>query len=178
MFIVADRMAKSEYGVEAWNASLGYGLWQSRFQYLARSRVRGRSLGGRAMDPCDRQHAANRSLCKTGFGQPRKRDPIALRFAFIAVSSGVLRRHRCGWTPDLSCITSAEWFQREWARTGIVEVQFAEYMPDAWRVWLDWHKQVAPDNLVEIEAIKSDAGRNMTYSRVIATRNPSAELSP
>jgi len=59
-----------------------------------------------------------------------------------------------------------------------VEVQVAEYMPDAWQVWLDWHKQVAPDNLVEIEAIKSDAGRNMTYSRVIATRNPSAELSP
>jgi len=82
------------------------------------------------------------------------------------------------WTPDLSCIKSAEWFQREWERTGIVEVQVADCMPDAWQVWLDWHSQIAPDNHVEIDAIKTDAGRNMTYARVIATRNPSTELSP
>ena len=82
------------------------------------------------------------------------------------------------WTPDLWCIKSAQWFQREWARTGIMEVQVADCMPDAWEVWLDWHRQVAPDNQVEIDAITTDAGRNLTYSRVIATRTPSAELSP
>lgn len=82
------------------------------------------------------------------------------------------------WTSDLWCIKSADWFQREWSRTGIVDVQIADNLPDGWQVWLDWHKLIAPDNHIEIAAVEADVGQNLTYVRVIANRNPSTELSP
>jgi hypothetical protein len=45
-----------------------------------------------------------------------------------------------------------EWVQRHWARTGIVEVEAADTLLDGWRLWLDWHRAVAPDNAAEITA--------------------------
>ena len=34
----------------------------------------------------------------------------------------------------------------------------ADTMPDGWKVWLDWHRAVAPDNATEIKAIEADGG--------------------
>ena len=44
----------------------------------------------------------------------------------------------------------------------------ADAMPDGWRRWLDWHRAVAPDNAVEIEALEADEGRTLGYVRVVA----------
>jgi hypothetical protein len=43
-------------------------------------------------------------------------------------------------------------------------------MPDAWQLWLQWQRAVAPDNRVEIEALEKDRGENLTYVRVVAQR--------
>ena len=80
------------------------------------------------------------------------------------------------WTPSLWCLHSAAWWQRHWQKTGIVDVELADTMPEGWRYWRDWHKAVAPDNLTEIETLQADAGRYLGYVRVVGRRSPSAQL--
>ena len=84
---------------------------------------------------------------------------------------------RAWWTPDLWCLHSAGWWRRHWERTGIVDVDVADAMPDAWRLWRDWQRVVAPENTVEIEAIEADAGGHVGYVRVVGRRRADATLN-
>jgi SAM-dependent methyltransferase len=85
-----------------------------------------------------------------------------------------LREH---WHQDqLWCFHSAAWLRRHWERTGIVDVELADDMPDGWRLWLDWHRTVAPDNRTEIEALEADQGRHLGYVRVVGRRREEAKL--
>jgi SAM-dependent methyltransferase len=77
---------------------------------------------------------------------------------------------RAWWTQDLWSLHSAAWWGRHWGRTGIVQVELAGAMPDGWKLWLDWHRAVAPDNATEIKAIEEDRGRFMGYVRVVGRR--------
>jgi cyclopropane fatty-acyl-phospholipid synthase-like methyltransferase len=80
------------------------------------------------------------------------------------------------WTPDLWCLHSANWWRRHWERTGLVDVELSDTMADGWRVWLDWHKVIAPENHAEISALEEDHGRYLGYVRVIARRRFGIEL--
>jgi len=80
------------------------------------------------------------------------------------------------WTQDLWALQSAEWMRRHWGKTGIVEVEVADTMEDGNKVWLEWHHAVAPDNAVEIAAVKEDAGRTLGYVRVVGRRRPDVKL--
>lgn len=80
------------------------------------------------------------------------------------------------WTQDLWALQSADWMRRHWAKTGIVEVEVADTMPDGNKVWLDWHHAVAPDNAVEIAAIQADAGKTLGYVRAVGRRLPGVKL--
>ncbi len=77
---------------------------------------------------------------------------------------------RSWWTPDMWCLHSAAWWQRHWAQTGILEVTTADTMPDGWRLWMDWHRVIAPDNAAEIQALDSDRGAYLGYVRVVGRR--------
>lgn len=81
------------------------------------------------------------------------------------------------WTHDLWCLHSAPWWRRHWERTGIVEIEVADDIPDGWQAWLDWQRVVAPDNEVEIRALEADGGRNLGYIRVVGRRNGEVKLS-
>ena len=74
------------------------------------------------------------------------------------------------WTQDLWCLHSAGWWQQHWQRTGIVEIEVADTLPDGWRLWQKWHEAIAPDNRVELEALQADGGRYLGYVRVIARK--------
>jgi SAM-dependent methyltransferase len=90
---------------------------------------------------------------------------------------GALPNHlRDWWTQDLWALHSADWLRRHWERTGIVDVELADTMPDGWRVWLDWHHAVAPDNATEIKAVEADAGRYLGYVRAIGRRRENVKL--
>ncbi|WZO98286.1 methyltransferase domain-containing protein [Isosphaeraceae bacterium EP7] len=80
------------------------------------------------------------------------------------------------WTNDLWCLHSAPWWRRHWERTGIVDIELADAMPDGWQQWLAWHRALAPDNVVEIAALEADQGNNLGYVRVVARRRPDVEL--
>lgn len=77
---------------------------------------------------------------------------------------------RAWWTPDVWCLHSADWWRRHWERTGIVEVQQADTLPDGWQFWRDWLRAVAPDNHVELQALEADQGRYFGYVRAVARR--------
>ena len=80
------------------------------------------------------------------------------------------------WTQDFWAIHSAAWWRRHWERTGIMEIELAETMLDGWRLWLDWHRAVAPDNATEIKAIEADKGRYLGYVRLIGPRRGEVKL--
>lgn len=80
------------------------------------------------------------------------------------------------WTEELCCLHSATWWRRHWERTGIVDIECADTMDDGWRLWLDWHKAVAPDNVIEIEAVEADAGSFLGYVRLVGRRRARVRL--
>lgn len=80
------------------------------------------------------------------------------------------------WTQDLWSLHSAAWCRRHWERTGIMDIELADTMPEGWQVWLDWHRVVAPDNATEIKALEADAGRYLGYVRLVGRRRGQVKL--
>lgn len=80
------------------------------------------------------------------------------------------------WSHDFFCLHSAEWWRHHWGRTGIVTIERADSMPNAAEIWAHWQRTSAPDNVAEINAVERDAGRYLTYIRLVARRNADVEL--
>src|SRR5947208_8189129 len=81
------------------------------------------------------------------------------------------------WTHDLWCLHSAGWWRRHWERTGIMNVEVADSMPDGWERWLEWHRSIAPDNHAEIKALEADRGEYLGYVRMVGRRRGDANLA-
>jgi len=81
------------------------------------------------------------------------------------------------WTQDLWCLHSAAWWRWQWERTGIMDIDLADTLPDGWQRWLDWQRAVAPDNAAEIKAVEADRGTYLGYVRLVGRRNSQAELA-
>ena len=80
------------------------------------------------------------------------------------------------WEPSMHCLHSASWWRSHWEKTGLVNVDLADGMPEGWKLWVEWQKAVAPENVTEIRAIERDAGDLMGYVRAIARRRLDAKL--
>jgi SAM-dependent methyltransferase len=81
------------------------------------------------------------------------------------------------WSADQPwCLHSADWWRRHWSRTGILDVETADVLPDGWRLWLDWHRAIAPDNAVEIRTLEEDGGRHLGYVRAVGRRRADVSL--
>jgi hypothetical protein len=57
-----------------------------------------------------------------------------------------------------------------------VDVETADALEDGWRFWLQWQREVAPDNRPEIQALEADQGEWLGYVRAVARRRPDVEL--
>ena len=91
---------------------------------------------------------------------------------------GALPDHlREWWTQDLWCLHSAAWWRRHWERTGIMDIELADTMPDGWQLWLDWHKVIAPDNETEIKALEADRADYFGYIRLVGRRHDHVKLA-
>ncbi|MFO0633697.1 MAG: methyltransferase domain-containing protein [Nannocystaceae bacterium] len=82
------------------------------------------------------------------------------------------------WEPSLCCLHSAAWWQQHWRRSGALDVLCSDTLPDAWQLWLQWQREIAPDNQAEIDALVRDAGAWLTYVRTIARRREGVQLDP
>ena len=95
----------------------------------------------------------------------------------VAEFDGPVPEHLASWwEPSLACLHSAAWWRRHWERSGVLDVEVADTMPDGWRRWLDWQHAASPDNTTEIEAIETDAGRHLGYVRAVGRRRTDAVL--
>ena len=74
------------------------------------------------------------------------------------------------WEPAMTCLHSPAWWRRHWEKSGILDVELADSMPEGWKEWLAWHRVVAPDNAAEIAALEADRGEYLGYARAIGRR--------
>ena len=80
------------------------------------------------------------------------------------------------WEPSMLSLHSASWWRRHWERTGILDIDLADSMPEGWRLWVQWQEAVAPDNHVELDAVKADRGDSLGYVRVAGRRRAGVKL--
>ena len=81
------------------------------------------------------------------------------------------------WATEVPCsLHSAAWWRRHWERSGILDVNVADTLPDGWRFWRDWLRLVAPGNEMEIRTLEADAGRSFGYVRAVGRRRVEAQL--
>ena len=76
----------------------------------------------------------------------------------------------------MGCLHSAVWWRRHWERTGILDIDLADTLPDGWQLWRDWQTVVAPDNAAEIQALEADRGSYLGYVRLVGRRRADARL--
>jgi cyclopropane fatty-acyl-phospholipid synthase-like methyltransferase len=81
------------------------------------------------------------------------------------------------WEWEFCSFHSAEWWRTHWAKTGQLEVETADMIPDGWRHWLAWSEVCAradvglPGAAVrEAAMLREDAGRLLGFVRVVGRR--------
>ena len=90
---------------------------------------------------------------------------------------GPLPEHlRAFWSSSMWCLHSADWWRRHWGRAGLVDVERADTLADGWQLWADWQREIAPDNLAEIQAVDTDRGDSLGYVRAVGRRRPGVPL--
>ena len=76
----------------------------------------------------------------------------------------------------MCCLHSVAWWRRHWERTGILDIELADTLPDGWQLWKDWQTVIAPDNVAEIQALEADRGSYLGYVRLVGRRRAGARL--
>jgi SAM-dependent methyltransferase len=78
------------------------------------------------------------------------------------------------WQGDWYSFHSPLWWRQHWEKTGLVEVQVADLLPNGWEHWLRWlevcQEEGFPAPPEEIAMLRSDAGRTLGFTRVVARR--------
>ncbi|MGC4043961.1 MAG: methyltransferase domain-containing protein [Armatimonas sp.] len=84
------------------------------------------------------------------------------------------------WQSDFWSFHSPTWWRNHWQRSGRVEVELADLLPEGWRHWLLWNEVCleygfTPEQfqewvIKEAEMLRTDAGRNLGFTRVVAHR--------
>lgn len=84
------------------------------------------------------------------------------------------------WHSSFWSFHSPDWWRRNWERSGVVEVERADLVPNGWKLWLKsvevsdrWQGEKA-SAVDEAEMMRVDKGRHLGFTRMVARRNPSA----
>jgi cyclopropane fatty-acyl-phospholipid synthase-like methyltransferase len=80
------------------------------------------------------------------------------------------------WDWDFCCFHTPEWWRGHWEKTGKVEVELADRLPDGWKHWLKWLGVLEDEKWVrqQAEMVRVDAGRNLGFTRLVAHRKQDA----
>jgi SAM-dependent methyltransferase len=99
---------------------------------------------------------------------------------FDEVPEHLTRKHdrKAFWDQECWYLHTVQWWRRLWSRTGLVDIELAELMPDGWRLWLQFYRaRKAADARVspsDIPALEADQGQYLGLIRMIARRKERA----
>ena len=82
---------------------------------------------------------------------------------------------RSWWEPSMACLHSAQWWDRHWQRSGVLEVDRADTMDAGWKLWLAWQRATSAGDDTEIDVVTADHGRYLGYVRALARRRADVE---
>ena len=91
---------------------------------------------------------------------------------------GHLRQY---WEPAFFSLHSPAWWKRHWERSGLVDVELADLLPDGWRHWMAsdllWSERLGKPS-DEADMLALDRGQTLGFTRMAARRNerPTAGL--
>jgi SAM-dependent methyltransferase len=82
------------------------------------------------------------------------------------------------WDWEFCCFHGPDWWRTHWAKTGKVDVEVADALPDGWSDWLRWEEAVGPhlpEHWREASArtqalLRADRGRLLGFTRIVAGR--------
>jgi len=78
------------------------------------------------------------------------------------------------WQWDWWSFHSPAWWREHWEKTGLVEVEQADFIPDGWKHWLTWLEVCLdagfPSSPEEIAMLRADTGNTLGFTRLIARR--------
>jgi cyclopropane fatty-acyl-phospholipid synthase-like methyltransferase len=85
---------------------------------------------------------------------------------------------RAWWNWEYHSFHSASWWSRHWTKTGKVEVELADMLPEGWRHWQRWEQVVAEAGKEHwrdhartfAAALARDAGRTFGILRIVARK--------
>lgn len=86
------------------------------------------------------------------------------------------------WEPDFYSFHSPDWWRRLWERSGQVDVEVADSVPDGWKLWLRWNEACVrakaaptPEGLEwaerEGEMLRADDGRTLGFTRLVGRKH-------
>ena len=78
------------------------------------------------------------------------------------------------WEPAMFSLHSPEWWKRHWERSGLVDVEFSEPIPEGWRLWMAsdllWSEHLGKP-ADEADMLGLDRGRTLGFTRMVGRRN-------
>lgn len=95
------------------------------------------------------------------------------------VPAHLTRRQASGgtfWGPDCWSLHTAGWWRHHWSRTGLVDVQVADTLPDGIGLWRRWDRAVQAAKAAhfpsDAEVLDTDNGRYLGFVRMVGRRVP------
>lgn len=93
------------------------------------------------------------------------------------VPEHLIRRQKSGgvfWGDDCWSFHTVGWWQYLWERTGLVDVEVADVLPDGWRLWLQFDRARVTTGTNHFpsdeEVLEADAGDYLAFVRMVARR--------
>jgi cyclopropane fatty-acyl-phospholipid synthase-like methyltransferase len=78
------------------------------------------------------------------------------------------------WESELFTFHSPEWWRIHWEKSGAVNVEVADELPNGYEIWLKWDKTLKEEAVLkrsgDVELLEADGG-NFTFTRIIAARH-------
>jgi cyclopropane fatty-acyl-phospholipid synthase-like methyltransferase len=80
------------------------------------------------------------------------------------------------WEDECWSFRTADWWRRQWSRSGVLQQLRVDTLPDGWRHWMDFEKalELSGKNIFpsEAEALEADGGSTIGFVRAIGARKP------
>jgi cyclopropane fatty-acyl-phospholipid synthase-like methyltransferase len=76
------------------------------------------------------------------------------------------------WPSEFYSFHSPAWWQRHWERSGRVQVTTADFIAEGWKDWLLW----VGDGHEDGKALRVDQGRNLGFTRIVATNGSGPDV--